>query len=515
MAQATLTNESIEVGLHHGNSLQYLSQSYGNGPEVSREAVQNALDKSARNVFIKIDAVKATLTIFDDGNGADKDEITRKFSKVSLSLKVGVAGMRGQKGIGNLAVFAVGQTWKLTTRKKGTQDPLRSYMLDISELEKDSGLLVHVAMANQKSLEGAPFKANTVLEITGVSKTALRQLADKESMERVMQEAFNDTLIKGGVLVQVLYKGPNQQKQRYEVKPLRFRGRKMDTEVYQTKYGPVAFDFYHLPEPSKSPNILVSHNGVYSIPLGNFFKLGILSKGLNDAFMAGHFEGEIRLGFCKMNPQRTAFEHNDELSAFVGAVEEFGEEILKPLISHFKESDREERLKKVLETALKKMKQFLDKHPNMMPTRMKSLVSGDGDDDGEVSSISLGKKKRELSPDALKKQREYSRSNEKKPRRKPVAEARDGLGVQFVNPEAEEGFLWHSRLSKNGVIQINSMHRDFSEAELRGNTVTSRYVFLLMHKELTCASLGPQESLVFHNAFERTFMEYARVSLFD
>jgi len=507
--------ERIEVGLHHGNSLQYLSQAYGNGPEVLREACQNCLDKSATNIFIKIDCEKSTITVFDNGTGADREEIGRKFANVSLSLKIGIDGMRGQKGIGNLAAFSVGTLWRLTTRKKGTNGSLRSYTLDSEELRKGSGLEVQVTNANQKVLEGAPFKANTVLEITGVGKTALRQLGDREGIERVMQEAFNATLLKGGVLVQVLYKGPKQQRQRYEVKPLRFRGRKMDSEVYETKYGPVTFEFYHLPEPSKTPNILVLHNGVYSIPLGNFFKLGILSKELNNAFMEGHFEGEIRLGFCKLNPQRTAFEHDDHLSTFVSTVEEFGEQILKPIVAQFKESDREGRLKKVLESAVKKMKQFLEKNPNLMPANMKNLSSGGDESPEDVFSVSVGKKKRELSPDALKKQREVSRSGEKKPRNKPVAETRDGLGVQFVNPEAEEGFLWHSRLSKGGIIQINSMHRDFSEAELRGNTVTSRYVFLLMHKELTCASLNPHEAQVFGNAFERTFLEYARVSLFE
>ena len=167
------------------------------------------------------------------------------------------------------------------------------------------------------------------------------------------------------------------------------------------------------------------------------------------------------------------------------------------------------------------MRQFLNKNPNLLPPNLKSLLMKEGPDEkvGEDTEtiVSPGpdrKKPLPLPPDTFKQERKKSR--EKRPKtKKPVIELRDGLAIQVVNPEAEEGFAWHSRLTLQGIIQLNAMNNEFTESERRGQSILHRYMFLLVQKELTCASMTPHEAHVFNNGFEKTFLNFWKASLLE
>ena len=117
-------------------------------------------------------------------------------------------------------------------------------------------------------------------------------------------------------------------------------------------------------------------------------------------------------------------------------------------------------------------------------------------------------------PDIIKAMRKQSK--DKKPKEnKPLVELRNGLAIQVINPENEEGFLWHSRLSPQGIIQVNAMNTDFTEAERRGQTILFRYILLLLQKELTCASLAPMDNKIFNQSFEKTFLNFWKSSLLE
>lgn len=508
--------EHAEVGFHYGNVIQYLAEMHGTGFEVVREAVQNAIDKGAKSIFVLIDCLKRLIEVYDDGKGASKAEIEKKFSQIGLSLKLGEEGMVGKKGIGNLAAFSIGNEWQLFTREAGKDEPINAFIFPRSELAKREGVRLHIEPVPFKSIKGAPFPATTQLRIVGVDEGVLRQLGDKEAIERTLREAFNAMLKSNDIDLRVAYRNPKGQSSEFLVKPTRFRGAPLDPVDYETEYGAVTFEFYHSHEPLKKPSILVLHQGVYSVPLSNFFKRSILPAELEALFDKGYFEGEIRLSFCEVNSSRDVFQHSDELTKFVGAIESFCREILKPLLDQFEQADRKDRLKQIAESVLKRMQRFLSKNPNLLPPNLKALLGkrgqGEGEDDETVSEPDPDPKK-PLPKDALKQQRKKTREGTP-PVKKPMVRLRgDGLAIQIINPEAEEGFSWHSRLTPRGAIQINAMHNDFGEAERRGRAVMDRYMSLLVYKEMTCASLTPHESAAFNSGFEKTFLSFWKSSL--
>lgn len=510
--------KKLEVGFHAGNVIQYLAEAYGTGFEVVREGVQNAIDKHARNVYVEIDCQKHLVSVYDDGNGANEVEVAQKFSNIGLSLKLGQADMMGQKGIGNLAAFSIGSTWQLFTKDILKGGRLVAYTFQRSELSKGSDVTLQSETVAFKSPPGAPFPATTMLRITDVDQGVLRQLGDKATIERTLREAFNAKLRGEKISLRVSYRNAKGQATDFIVKPTKFRGTELESVEYETKYGLVTFEFYHSFEPHKDPSILVLHQGVYSIPLSNFFKLKILDRELEPLFEKGYFEGEIRLGFCKLNAQRTVFENSPEQEAFVGAVNSFAKEILKPLIDQFESAGRQERLKRIAESVLKKMRQFLNKNPNLLPPNLKSILiknsKDGGGSEGSETVTSPPPQKRTMPPNVLKVQRKKSTEGGAQPK-KPLLELRDGLAIHVVNPEADESFNWHSRLTPQGIIQINAMNNTFSEAERRGQTVLHRYMLVLVEKELTCASMPPPEARVFDQGFEKTFLNFWKASILE
>lgn len=526
MATEVIENTDLKqlpVDFHYGNVIQYLAQTHGTGFEVVREGVQNAIDKGATNIFIRIDCISHVVAIFDDGDGASEAEITAKFSQIGLSLKLGQPGMVGQKGIGNLAAFSIGRQWNLITRDIKRKGQLRGYTFDRTELTKSSDITLQSESIQFKSITGAPFPTTTMLRIVDVEEGVLRQLGDKGTIERTLREAFNTKLRTQKIILRVLYRDTRNRTSEFVVKPTRFRGTPIEPVEYDTEYGVVTFEFFHSPEPLKDPSILVLHQGVYSLPLTNFFKLRMLSPEIEPWFNKGYFDGEIRLGFCSLNSSRSAFEHNAELQSFVKAIESFATEILKPIIEQFEQADRKDRLQKIAESVLKKMKQYLTKYPNLLPAHLKGALvkhvqTKKEDEEDSTDTISVPgrvrKAKQPLPPDAFKKQRKKTETGDKPPKR-PVVQLRDGLAIDLVNPEAEEGFSWHSRLTPQGIIQINAMHDEFGQAERRGHTVLFRYMSILVQKELTCAAMVPYEGQIFNSGFEKTFLSFWKASLLE
>lgn len=112
---------SLSVLNHLGRNL------YRNFITVLGEAISNAWDADAKNVWIAIDRDSSTFSIRDDGIGMDADDFQNKFLKIGYS-KRKAGGMKsregrpfiGAKGIGKLALLSCARRVSVFSRKKGT-----------------------------------------------------------------------------------------------------------------------------------------------------------------------------------------------------------------------------------------------------------------------------------------------------------------------------------------------------------------------------------------------------------
>lgn len=126
---------SLSVLNHLGRNL------YRNFITVLGEAISNAWDADANNVWIQIDKENRTFSIKDDGTGMNAEDFQSKFLKVGYS-KRSHGAMRtrggrpfiGAKGIGKLALLSCAKRVSVFTRKRN--QPYVGGVIDNSALDK-------------------------------------------------------------------------------------------------------------------------------------------------------------------------------------------------------------------------------------------------------------------------------------------------------------------------------------------------------------------------------------------
>lgn len=125
---------SLSVLNHLGRNL------YRNFITVLGEAISNAWDADAKNVWIDIDKANSIFSIKDDGDGMTADDFQSKFLKIGYSKrKEGITKTLrkrpyiGAKGIGKLALLSCAKRVSVFTKTKGT--PYVGGVIDNSGLD--------------------------------------------------------------------------------------------------------------------------------------------------------------------------------------------------------------------------------------------------------------------------------------------------------------------------------------------------------------------------------------------
>ena len=100
-------------------------QLYRNFITILGEAISNAWDADANNVWITVDREADMMTVHDDGNGMSSDDLQNKFLKIGYSKrKSGIHRTTkdrpfiGAKGIGKLALLSCAQKISVVSKKQ-------------------------------------------------------------------------------------------------------------------------------------------------------------------------------------------------------------------------------------------------------------------------------------------------------------------------------------------------------------------------------------------------------------
>ncbi len=517
------------LGFHQGNTILYLSQHYGDAFKAILEALQNSIDKHAKHALIEINVPERYIKIFDDGQSASCEEVTAKFRNIAQSNKLADASAIGEKGIGNLAGMTIAEIWQMIA-KDFTSKPASIWVhrLEKSELAKRDGISLHSEPFQGKEITNKlHFKPNVMLWLRGVSDIAMARLSNIKLIERSILDAYNPILRTRGVDVRIVYKkDARSTAQEYLVKPVLYRGDLLQSVKEQTPLGEVEFAFYYSAEPHKEhQRVYVLHQGVNTMPLHNFFMRSLLDDDVKNVINRGFFDGEIRLGFCTVNPGKDSFQLDDQCQVFASVVKDFVMGVLKPIIDNFDQSERSDKLNRIALGVLKKIQLLFKENPHLIPPRLRAMSKasvGSVTEEEETSKVSTpGGRKRKLSKTALVDQAATHKKNKasgipvgKRDKDQVMAsKPRPGLQVDFVYPKSEEEQSWHSRISPAGIIEINSGHLDFVRSELVGQNKVSEYLFMLILKELVVVGEDPTTGNSFGNIFERRFMALWKANL--
>ena len=126
---------SLNVLNHLGLNL------YSNTPAVLAEVIANAWDADATNVNVDFDIAEMKITVEDDGNGMNFDDVNDKYLRVGYQKRVkegvitrGGRKPMGRKGIGKLSLFSIANN--ITVYSKKLNEPGQAFELDAEDIKK-------------------------------------------------------------------------------------------------------------------------------------------------------------------------------------------------------------------------------------------------------------------------------------------------------------------------------------------------------------------------------------------
>jgi len=129
------------------NTLNHLGIGlYSNIPAVVSEVVANSWDADATDVNIKIDKVKGTIEVIDNGVGMNKDDINDRYLKVGYPRRQSQPTVTnlgrhvmGRKGIGKLSLFSIADVIEVRSIKldgSGKVESKNGFIMDANSIQK-------------------------------------------------------------------------------------------------------------------------------------------------------------------------------------------------------------------------------------------------------------------------------------------------------------------------------------------------------------------------------------------
>ncbi|MET9276096.1 TIGR02391 family protein [Kribbella sp. NPDC003557] len=161
---------------------------YSHLPNALAELIANAYDADATRVEVILrndDAGGGSVTVRDDGHGMNLDDLREKYLRIGRNRRVegeelsesGRRVVAGKKGLGKLALFGIGETIELTTKRRGTLENLRVAM-SWSEIKNATGSEYHPELTQS---EADPASHGTTVELRDLrrrSPVKARELAN-------------------------------------------------------------------------------------------------------------------------------------------------------------------------------------------------------------------------------------------------------------------------------------------------------------------------------------------------
>lgn len=197
------------------NVLNHLGLSlYSNTPSVLSEIVANSYDADATEVRIYTDDDTDKITIVDNGNGMDVNDINNKFLRVGYQKRKSGESkspkfsrdVMGRKGIGKLSLFSIAETIEIHTIKDNNENAFRMNLQDIQRsieitsndekqpLTGDKGYSPEIISVNKDYLR----KNGTKIIISNLKKNISRT---EEYLKRRLSRRFSLMNPKGGFTI--------------------------------------------------------------------------------------------------------------------------------------------------------------------------------------------------------------------------------------------------------------------------------------------------------------------------
>lgn len=396
-AKPVVSAATHTLGLHHGEVLLRLANTYPTITLTVVEAVQNAIDADAEKVFIGIDVQRRSIIVLDDGLGVTVD----KFQEALLSVGKGI------KRPGSLGRFGLGLISPLNkcTRYVFASQPVGERNVNWWEFEGDRirgqhhevqipyGLnaeLPAIPSQFRRSANGLRARWRTFVWLSGVTQDKVVGAADLDELEGQIRTKLGPGMRRKGTTAHiVLIDERGQMSDTRSVDPGEYTGERLPVVTYtDADCGEVRFELYraHKTGGVRRGEVVFMRTGDnYPVLWRELFGQALggrwleIAKDALDALGSGYFEGVIYADKVELHQERTKFIWNEALRGLFMALGTWYSEHGQAHFEDEQEARRERRYQELGERSLAKIMGLLEKNTafSLLARRLLGVLPGE------------------------------------------------------------------------------------------------------------------------------------------
>ncbi len=315
---------TVQMGVHIGNALRYVTDNYPTLIKVILELIQNSLDSEANVIRVSVNYKTRSLSVSDNGLGISPEKFQQAISSVCGSLKKNT-GKLGQFGIGLMSPLGKCKGFLITSAEKAPTHNYHRWVFDCQSI-LDSKELPEIPViplpdhfysrSGRKSGNKTGVDWRTDVYLNEFSKDKSINSFSLSELKNLVLGQFSEAMKKLDAEVFVNIK-TDKGSFSDSFKAADFKGEKLGSIVYDEKTSKTKtkFDIYLSPKmkTGRKGQILIGIEGNdFRIPASIFLKsLPEIDSETARVLLSGSFEGSIISGGCSMHPNRKEFQDNE------------------------------------------------------------------------------------------------------------------------------------------------------------------------------------------------------------
>jgi hypothetical protein len=497
-----------KLGVHVGNMLMYAAATYDNLLKTAIEAVQNALDARARNVFVGFDLCDRFATIADDGSGVSPEKFAGALGAVGQSQKDLDKNALGKFGLGLISPLDKCLFFEFISRV-GSEGRIHAWVFAQERIKAsaDASEIDEIVLDGMPSLEQVFEKEaqkigtawNTIVRLHKTTPDRVVSRLTAEKLAEQILSRFNDAMLARQTTCHLFVRDERGRVHKQVVRPVQYKGEALEGSPFVVENAGeaerVTIELYRAPRVRGKRQGVIrvsdSRGEVYGIPLKDFLTqvkqdLGYDNEGFTE-LLSGYFEGLVRAKI-DINVKREAFLANQALLDFVIAFDEWYKTTGREYYEGEQDRDRDNRYRTLTGFSLATAEKVLARNPQAIQTIRDALqgMGGSLPAEGMALQLKVDKegKKRGRSPEGVggrtgpgqgrgSESAKSGTTERKPPSRSAVKEESLGLTVEVTEFQLSND-LWRFDPT-TWTISVNSSNDVW--ADLDGASSETRHLY--------------------------------------
>lgn len=398
-----------KLGVHVGNMLMYAAATYDNLLKTAIEAVQNALDARAHNIFVGFDLCDRFAAIADDGSGVSPGKFAGALSAVGQSQKDLDRDALGKFGLGLISPLDKCRFFEFISRV-GAAGRIHAWVFAQEKIKAcaDASEIDELVLGDMPSLEKV-FQAeaekigaawNTIVRLHHTTPDRVVSRLTVEKLAEQILSRFNDAMLARKTTCHLLIRDERGKVHKLVVRPVQYKGEALEGSPFVIEDAGeaerVTIELYRAPRVRGKRQGVIrvsdSRGEVYGIPLKDFLTqvkqdFGYDNEGFTE-LLSGYFEGLVRAKI-DINVKREGFLLNQALLDFVVAFDGWYKTIGREHYEGEQDRDRDDRYKALAGKSVATVGEVLSKSPETIRTIQDALKLFDGALSGDEPALRL------------------------------------------------------------------------------------------------------------------------------